>query len=257
MSNLSSSDKRILEELFEMSSGYVLDFGNVRFQDFISDCIGIDIYASPGYEEYCSKANKLRDIWEKESDYLVGKLNLELLDYAEQYFEKYNRIDQFKEKYFEKMRSKSKRLLSAGAIDLPDLENENVALLIEDIKNTLERGTPELTVDRLHTFTMIFLRSICNKHGISVKDNSGNNYSIHSLLGMIVKFYDKESKLSPYKKAVLKNNISLLDQFNTIRNNSSFAHDNTIIAKEDAEYAVQSISALLQLLDNVEKNNYT
>lgn len=44
MSNLSSVEKRKIEKLLEMSSGYVLDFSNRRFQEFIVESTGIDIY---------------------------------------------------------------------------------------------------------------------------------------------------------------------------------------------------------------------
>lgn len=83
MSSLSAKHKAICENLFEMETGYVLDFGNNKLQNFVLRSIGIDIYGSPGYEEYCSKANKLRQIFETESDPIVGKLILDLLDHRE------------------------------------------------------------------------------------------------------------------------------------------------------------------------------
>ncbi|SDH93897.1 hypothetical protein [Proteiniclasticum ruminis] len=49
-----------LEELLEMKSGYVLDFSNRSFETFVKEITGINIYNDKGYEEYASKANKLR-----------------------------------------------------------------------------------------------------------------------------------------------------------------------------------------------------
>ena len=74
MSTLTFLEKNKFEKLLGMSSGYVLNFSNKTFEQFIGDTINIDIYSGPGYENYCSKAEKLRQIWKNESDVCVGKL---------------------------------------------------------------------------------------------------------------------------------------------------------------------------------------
>ena len=79
MSTLEFREKRKLEALFGMSSGYVLNYSDRTFGNLVADVAGIDIHA----EEYCSKgtskANKFRVFWEKESDTSVGKVLLELV----------------------------------------------------------------------------------------------------------------------------------------------------------------------------------
>ncbi len=84
MSNLSFPEKEKLENLFGMSSGYVLGFEyRSKFQSFIKDSIGIDIEENKYlYNEKTSMANRLRKLWEVESDQLVGKLIDDLLNYA-------------------------------------------------------------------------------------------------------------------------------------------------------------------------------
>jgi hypothetical protein len=46
----------------------------------VRETVNIDIYEDNGYENYCSKANKLRQIWENEKDVTIGKLLDELLN---------------------------------------------------------------------------------------------------------------------------------------------------------------------------------
>ncbi len=59
-----------------MSGGYVLDFTNSSFADFIEGCLGFD-----PYDRYQgSKAKILRQIWEREPGEDVARLNLELLE---------------------------------------------------------------------------------------------------------------------------------------------------------------------------------
>lgn len=45
MSSLTDIEKRYLETLFEMNTGYVLDFTDRTFYDFIQNITGIDIHA--------------------------------------------------------------------------------------------------------------------------------------------------------------------------------------------------------------------
>lgn len=81
MSNLSSIEKKKLEKLLEMGSGYVIDFSNRTFKDFIIECSGIDIYDDKYAYLGSSKANRLRAFWDQEPDPIVGKLVLDLLEY--------------------------------------------------------------------------------------------------------------------------------------------------------------------------------
>lgn len=74
---LDNSTVRKLEDLFEMSGGYVLDFSNASFSRFVENCLGFD-----PYERYQgSKAVILRQIWLQEPMQDVARLNLELLEH--------------------------------------------------------------------------------------------------------------------------------------------------------------------------------
>ena len=79
MSTLDYRERRKLEELFGMKTGFVIGHTDRTFGDLVGDVAGIDIHA----EEYCSKgtskANKFRVFWEKASDTSVGKVLLKLI----------------------------------------------------------------------------------------------------------------------------------------------------------------------------------
>lgn len=85
MAKLKYTTKQAIEELFEMGSGYVLDFSNNSLERFVYGVIGINIYKDEGYEEYFSKANKLRQIFNTEPNFKVVKLINALLNYYEDY----------------------------------------------------------------------------------------------------------------------------------------------------------------------------
>ncbi len=83
MSNLTFVEKRKLEQFLGMSSGYVLDFSNRTFAEFIRDSTERDIYDSSYDYASGSKANRLRAFWQKEANPVVGKLMSDMLDYAD------------------------------------------------------------------------------------------------------------------------------------------------------------------------------
>ncbi|MDD7795898.1 restriction endonuclease [Clostridium sp. 'White wine YQ'] len=78
MATLTFNEQERFEKLFGMSSGYVLDFSNRKFQQFIYSVMNIDIYQK---YEYASKAKLLRQIILDYDNVIVGKLLMELLSY--------------------------------------------------------------------------------------------------------------------------------------------------------------------------------
>ena len=82
MSSLNDVEKRYIEKLFGMQSGYVLDYSDPTFGEFFNRH-KIDIHG-PNYRTYgTSKAKKMRAFWEHESDELVGEVLGEMLDVYE------------------------------------------------------------------------------------------------------------------------------------------------------------------------------
>lgn len=255
MANLSAREKAKFEELFEMSGGYVLDFTNSTFQDFIADTVSLNIYSDRGYEEYCSKANKLRQIWNQESDLIVGKLMSELLDYYNDCQTRIGipRTDRHI-KLITELRDVVQRLLETNSdIDFPEKEEETLNILLEDIRQSLLRQQPVLVLDRLHTFSTKMLRQICLNRGISIQNEKGNNLPLHSLAGMLKKKYETEQLFeSSFTIKAIQTSISLFDEYNNVRNNQSFAHDNDILNSIEAEFIVRSMANILTFIDKVE-----
>jgi len=97
------------------------------------------------------------------------------------------------------------------------------------------------------------LRKICEDNDIKVIDNKGNNLPLHSLAGMLKKKYENEEIFqSSFTLLAIQNSISLFDRYNGIRNDQSYAHDNTILDSLEAEFAVRIIADLILFLDKVE-----
>ncbi len=81
MSTFSMTERHNLEKFLGMSGGYVLNFSDRTFGEFVFETVGIDIHDEKFATEGTSKAKKLRTFWRLEPDYTVGKLLLALIDY--------------------------------------------------------------------------------------------------------------------------------------------------------------------------------
>lgn len=82
---LSCVEQVLMEDVFEMHNGYVLNFqSKKKFQSFICECIGIDIMTASGYVAESSMAKKLRYLIKHENDSNVSKVLLALLEIREQ-----------------------------------------------------------------------------------------------------------------------------------------------------------------------------
>ena len=255
MANLSFREKANFEELFDMRTGYVMDFSNNSFARFIGDTVNIDIYGGTGYEEYSSKANKLRQIWSDESDNVVGTLMEALLNYCEDYKLRKNQLTAYDQKKIGELRLVAERLKgNVAQVELPPIKEETLQTLKEDINSALARNKPELVLDRLHTFSTKLLRQICEDNGIATEDAKGNQYPLHSLAGMLRKNYEQSSIFqSSFTAIAIQNSISLFDRYNYIRNDQSYAHDNDILDSMEAEFAVRIMSDVITFIDKAER----
>lgn len=83
MANISIKNQAIMEELFEMNTGYVLNLSNNQFKNLVAKHANIDVYQDSRYTFESSKAKKLRKIWEIENDLIVGEITLDLLEHRE------------------------------------------------------------------------------------------------------------------------------------------------------------------------------
>jgi hypothetical protein len=83
MSDLTFVERRKFEQLLGMGTGYVLDFSNRTFREFVLDSTGRDIFDSRYDYASGSKANRLRAFWQKEDNALVGKLMNDLVNCVE------------------------------------------------------------------------------------------------------------------------------------------------------------------------------
>jgi hypothetical protein len=82
MSSLTIAEKYSLEKFLGMGSGWVLNFSDRTFGEFMNETANVDIHSQQYTSNGASKANKLRSFCKAETDYNVGKLILALIEYS-------------------------------------------------------------------------------------------------------------------------------------------------------------------------------
>lgn len=245
MSNLTASEKTKLEKLFEMSSGYVLDFSNSSFSTYVFDSTSIRIY-----EEYeGSKANLLRAFWNEKSNYLVAKL---LKDLLEHYLTKHDFEPPKKVLYNECLKIVERLEESEKSINIePNSDDEDFHKLSKSIMGSIEKNEPEVALDRLHTFCIKYIKKLCNIHNLVFSKDD----PLHSLFGKYIKHLKVSKNLeSTMSEKILKSSISLLDEFNDVRNNKSLAHDNPLLNYNESLLIFKNISNIINFIDSIEKS---
>lgn len=93
MSDLKTIDKQILESLFSMKGGYILDFTDRTIGEFFEDELNINFFDEEFNYASGSKANRMRGFWREADNKSVGKSIFKMIEYIE------NKIalDEFKE----------------------------------------------------------------------------------------------------------------------------------------------------------------
>ena len=256
MTKLSFIEKNKFEKLFGMKSGYVMDFSDRTFQEFVGDAVGIDIYDEKYNYGSGSKANRLRGFWEVESNYKTGQLLGKLLEYwIDQARTGIINYDIFEENNYNDCLLIVEKLKTDNPVENIDAiqansDDRTFKILAESIRESIMKNEPEKALDRLHTFTIKYVRQLCDNHQITYDKET----PLHSLFGGYVKeIVNKGFIESEMTQRILKSSISVLEAFNGVRNNQSFAHDNQILNYNESILIFNNVSNVIRFLETIEK----
>jgi len=83
MATLSTNEKQVLEKLFQMGGGYVLNFSDRTIGEFFDDDVHVDLFDKKYEYASNSKANRMRGFWQAANDALVGKSIDKLIEYID------------------------------------------------------------------------------------------------------------------------------------------------------------------------------
>lgn len=255
MSDLASIEKVKLEKMFEMEAGYVLDFSNITFREFIIDNTNIDI--SDGKYDYASgsKANRLKAFWAKEANYIVGKLISALLEYWKtKRLINHREISQAEQALFDDCYTIGERLKQDSLIEnidaiQPYSNDKEFSVLAKSIRESIQNNEPEVALDRLHTYMVKYTKKLCDKYGISYDRGK----PLHSLFGEYVNYLRQHRFIeSQMTEKILKHSTKILEDFNYVRNHQSLAHDNPILNYHESVLIFNNVSSAIKFIEAIE-----
>jgi Abortive infection C-terminus len=250
VSDLTAIEKRKLERAFGMGGGYVLNFSNRTFAEFFLDSFGIDIYDAKYDYGSGSKANRMRAFWDHENNYLVGKvLGLLFEEWSE--FKGFGSPDTPPEDCLKIVRrlQESAPVPDIDAVS-PNVEDESFETLARSVRESIDKNEPEIGLDRLHTFLIKYFRVLCAKRGIA----TDREKPLHSLVGEYVKKLKAEALIeSEMTERILKGTISVMEAFNRVRNDQSFAHDNPVLNYNESLLIFGHVTSSIRFIEAIEK----
>jgi hypothetical protein len=248
VADLTNLEKRQFERLLGMGSGYVLDFSNRTFSEFVVESTGRDPYDAK-YDHGSSKANRLRGFWAAEPNRVVGKLMADLLAHARTL-----PVRPDDEPLLAPCERTVARLRQDNPVQEVDalvaIGNErDFEVVAKAVRDAIDRNELEAGLDRLHTFVVKYVRSLCEGRGIAVDRDT----PLHGLVGAYVKDLRDAGRLqSEMTVRILKTGISTLEAFNHVRNNQSLAHDNPILGYEEALLIFNHVASSIRFLRSVD-----
>lgn len=124
--------------------------------------------------------------------------------------------------------------------------------MIAAIERDIRANKPAAALDRLHTYCMKKFSHLLDKRGAPCDRND----PLHNRVGKYVKALESECQLQEISKRIVKSSISIFEQFNDVRNNQSFAHDNHLIDKAEARFIFDAITAILRFVKTIEAEKF-
>lgn len=254
MAELTFIEKANIEAFLGMKSGYVMDFSDRTFREFVGEATGLDIFAEKYHYSSNSKANRLRGFMKVESNYVLGKLLGHFCDYwlSKAHTNQINwGADEnlYKECLRISERLKSESIVGHLEALKPNSDAKDFELLSKSIKESIEKNEPEAALDRLHTFVIKYVRQLCDNHGLS----HDKDEPLHSLFGKYVKKLLNDKLIdSLMAERILRFSINVLDAFNDVRNNKSLAHDNPILNYHESILIFNNITNTIKFIETIE-----
>lgn len=126
--------------------------------------------------------------------------------------------------------------------------DETLEELVAAIERDIGANKPAAALDRLHTYCMKKFAHLLTERSIDWNRDD----PLHSRVGKYVKALERERELREITKRIVKSSISVFDQFNDIRNNRSFAHDNDLVNQAEARFIFDAVSAFLRFVKHFE-----
>jgi len=257
MPKLKQTEIDVLDEAFEQmrGRGYVLDFSDRTFPRYFDEEFAIDIYDERYAPAGLSKGRRLKAFLDVVDGNMAARVLRSLWDYRAGILDKQGATDTSKlsDRYFKIVHRLEGETVTASTDAIERfIPNETLDELVAAIQRDITANKPQAALDRLHTYCMKKFAHLLQGFG----ESCGQDDPLHSRVGRYVKILEAGGGIQGISLKIMKSSISIFDDFNHIRNNKSFAHDNEIIGLHEARFIFDSISSILRYTRSLETNRF-
>lgn len=266
MADLSNIEKTKLFDFFEISGGFILytlyqKNGKTKkdTRNIINDSIAVDIYK----DEHCKNLSQqkcIEYIVENLCNADVSKLFEDIFDFYKYYNESCKNDCFFCDKQNKCkevqriIKDLSQRKDSVTYINLPQSEI-NVGQLYDSLQQDIKKGNFTLALDRLHTYSLLYLENLCKKHNIVPNRDKNNHLMFDDLLSHLTLYYKSNSLIDDFAEYVIKRYKEIFQKYNCVRNNQSYSHPNKVMDNDNAKFVIEIICLFLKYIDRIETVN--
>lgn len=246
-------DMWLVDQALEMTQGYVLNFSDATFNDFVRRKLGIDATAPIYTVDGASKAKRLRALLRS----LVPGAQAEVLRTFWAYRQEivgHGFVSELEPKVEADFLAMITRLEGVEqpidiAIVEPFSDDPTLAELVEAIHREIQANAPHAALDRLHTYAMKKFADLIERDGGTV----GHGDALHSRAGRYINGLRQAGQISEFSEKIAKSTVQVCEQFNQVRNNRSLAHDNTILGIAEGRYVFETVLSLLRFIRSLDE----
>lgn len=216
-------DMWLVDQALGMTSGYVLNFSDATFNDFVRRKFGIDATAPTYTVDGTSKGKRLRALLRS----LVPGAQAEVLrafwGHRQQVTNNGMHSDLEPQVESDFLAMVARLEGSEQPIDLAVVEaftdDPTLAELIEAIQREIQANKPNAALDRLHTYSMKKFADLLERDGITV----GHNDALHARAGRYINNLRQAGQIGEYSVKIAKSAVQVCENFNMVRNKQSLA----------------------------------
>ena len=253
MSSLTAADMRFLVSALGMEAGYCLNFSDRTYAEFFADTLSLDIDAEEFHVEGGSKGKRMRFFLRSQPDDRVARLLSELWDYRADRLRTGLTPDdpagmETRYKGIVARLQRSTAPLSTDAIDR-FAHDQTLDELIAAIQRDIDAGSASTALDRLHTYCMKKLAYLIRQYDPTAQPASTLNARLGQYLGPARR---NAKTQHPISFKIMTSAVETFELFNSVRNDRSLAHDNTLIEAAEARFIFDAIGNVLRFIKATE-----
>lgn len=247
-------DMRLVDEVFGMEQGYVLDFTDASFNQFIKAAFDIDITAWMYTRDGTSKAKRLRAFLRALVPGAQAEVLRKLWIFRQRRAETYPALRPGAESQLLEMIAALEG--SEASIDLDGIEkftdDATLSELVDAIEREIQANAPHAALDRLHTYTMKKFADLLQADGVDVSPRD----TLHGRAGRYINALRRAGQIGEVSDQIAKSATQIFERFNDVRNNRSLAHDNQLLGKAEGRYVFETILSLLRFIRALDEAKY-